>query len=547
MGFLRASLAKQTTATIGPGTLTLVANAGDTRSFQQAVGAGPVKVRAMLRGAGYFEHFRGTYTAPSTLTRDEVINSSNADTLVNIPSAAVSDVYLLDYAQFVNDPFTGNKTLTNKDASNSWIFGGSTAAALTLVGISTSLLDFWGFIKNVGTAPLTLTAAGADQIEDAGISAASVVFYPGQSGRVFLDGAAGLWRISRDGFGVAANANDIINGDIAIDQENAGASVAFTASQKFLADMFSGIGTGLTTQTISGQQVASSLSGCVKSLKFTVGGTGAAPAAAAYAIGIYKMEGFDAAKYLWGTANAKPITISFRDKSSVTGTYALAIRNSAGNRCYIASYNLTANIDTLVTLTIPGDTSGTWLTDKSVGMIISWDLGVGTNNSGAAGSWQAAGLFGLTGGTKLIATTGATKEISAIKAEPGYVATPFVPDLYQVVFAKVKRYLQKLGAAATFQYFGTITMRSTTSAYAMVAGVEEMREGVALSVSSPADFLIDVSTSGYVVTAIALAGSQAKSAGLLALTITSGPSAGASGIFQANNTTAAKITWDSRL
>jgi hypothetical protein len=196
MSFLRPSATKQTTSSIGTGTLALNVNSGDTRSFQTAMGSGPIKGRFMLRGQGYFEMFRGTFTAPSTLTRDEPLISSNANALVSIP-AGTTDVYLLDYAQFVVDSFSGSKTLTNSDIANTWVFTGSGASALTLPAISASLPDFWGFIRNAGTANLTLTAPGSDVIDETGTQTA--VFAPNDSGFLYLDTANTKWRIVRGG------------------------------------------------------------------------------------------------------------------------------------------------------------------------------------------------------------------------------------------------------------------------------------------------------------------------------------------------------------
>ena len=237
--------------------------------------------------------------------------------------------------------------------------------------------------------------------------------------------------------------NKFINGDMRIDQRNAGASVTLTNVSGFPVDRFNTISTGLTTQTVTGQQVASTLADSTKSVKLTVGGTGAAPAAAAYVVGGQKVEGLNCLDLLWGTASAKAITVSFRAKYSVTGTYGFSIRNSAGDRSYVVSFALTANTDTLVTATISGDTTGTWLTTNGTGINFFFDLGVGTTYSTTAGSWQAGNFFGLTAGTKLCATTGATAEITNLKLEVGSVATPFVPDDYSVSLRKCQRYYEK--------------------------------------------------------------------------------------------------------
>lgn len=258
----------------------------------------------------------------------------------------------------------------------------------------------------------------------------------------------------------APRPNLIINGNAAIDQRNNFAAINFT-NGTYRPDRFSGGSAGLTTQTITGEASGSSLAGCHRAFKFTVGGVGAAPAAGAYAYFNQCIEGLNSAALLWGTAQAKPIAISFRAKASVAGNYGLSVRNDAPDRNYIASIALAAGVDTFVALTIPGDTAGVWKTDNGIGIRFDFDLGIGATYSAAAGAWGAGNLFGLAGGTKLLATTGATLEISNIKIENGPTQTPYVVDDYEVAFAKCQRYYQRQ-ARGQFQYFADMGRADTT-------------------------------------------------------------------------------------
>lgn len=219
--------------------------------------------------------------------------------------------------------------------------------------------------------------------------------------------------------------NRIINGNMRFNNRNASVSVPFTNISTYILDRWYGNSSSLTTQTIAGQRVTSTLADFINSLKFTVGGTGAAPAAGAYAFCAQAIEGVNVSDLLWGTASAKTITVSFRAKCSVTGTYGLTILNGASNRSYVSSFALTAGVDTAVSLTIPGDTTGTWTTDTGIGLYVIFDLGVGTTRSVGAGVWSGTSALGLTGGTKLIATTGATFEVSGVQVELGSVATSY--------------------------------------------------------------------------------------------------------------------------
>jgi len=305
--------------------------------------------------------------------------------------------------------------------------------------------------------------------------------------------------------GPYTGANKIINGDMVIDQRNAGASTSITSGYK--VDRWNADLIGASTQTMTAQQVSDAPSGLLYSLKCTVGGTGAAPGAGMISGFTQPIEGLNITDLNWGTANAKTVTLSFWAKVSVAGTYGVALRNATGARGYVVSFVMTANTWTLVTSTVAGDQSGTWLTTNGIGLALYWDLGSGTTYSIAAGAWTATGnpALGLTGGTKIAATTGGTYQITGVKLEVGSIATPFVPDDYQVSFAKCQRYYQVrnnlnsniLGSFYLNTQFGggwslPVVMRSTpTITVASGAYYIVYRNNTSQALSS---FLVDTAT-----------------------------------------------------
>jgi hypothetical protein len=165
--------------------------------------------------------------------------------------------------------------------------------------------------------------------------------------------------------------------------------------------------------------------GFVNSLKITNVTGGAA--AAGDNLSVYQaIEGSNISDLAWGTSVAQPVTLSFYVLCSVTGTFGVAFRNSAANRSYVASYTVSAaNTWQLVTVTIPGDTSGTWLTTNGVGIYVSFALGVGSTFQTSAGSWQAGNVFAVTGQVNLCTTSGAVFQYTGVQLEKGSVATPF--------------------------------------------------------------------------------------------------------------------------
>ena len=236
--------------------------------------------------------------------------------------------------------------------------------------------------------------------------------------------------------------NRIINGNMVIDQRNAGASVTLTGTTAFPVDRFFAI-KQTSAATLTAQQSTVAPAGFTNSLLFTVS-TGASPAAGDINATWQTIEGFNVADLGWGTANAQSITVSFWVRSSVTGTYAFSFNNSSVNRFYVATYTVSAaNTLEYKTVTIPGDTSGTWLTDNGRGIQITWDLGYGSNFNGTAGVWGSSTVRRTSGSIQLIATTGATFYLTGVQLEVGSVATPFERRPYGTELSLCQRYYYK--------------------------------------------------------------------------------------------------------
>jgi hypothetical protein len=268
--------------------------------------------------------------------------------------------------------------------------------------------------------------------------------------------------------------NRIINGDMRIDQRNAGAAVSTDGS--FVVDRFK-FYEGVTSATATGQQSTDAPSGFKNSLVYTVG-TGASPGATDYAGIQQRIEGYNIADFGFGTSDAKTFTLSFWVKSSVTGTFGVSFRNSGSTRSYIDSYTInSANTWEYKTITITGDTSGTWSNDNEVGISCFFDLGVGSTYSTTAGSWQAGNFFGLTGGAKLSSTSGATFYITGVQLEAGSVATSFERRSYGTELQLCKRYYQRYtGGSGNYGYIGlTMGVGSGTNISVMFPFEQEMR------------------------------------------------------------------------
>jgi len=236
--------------------------------------------------------------------------------------------------------------------------------------------------------------------------------------------------------------NRIINGAMMIAQRG---TSAVTSSGSYPVDRFSI--TNTTDGAFSAQQDATAPTGFVNSLKYTVTTADSSLASTQVAFVRHKIEGTNVSDLAWGSASAKAVTLSFQVRSSVTGTFGGALRNSADDRSYPFSYSISsANTWETKSVTIAGDTSGTWLTTTGIGIQIIFSLGSGSSRVGTAGAWATAEYTGATGETNLMATLNATWYITGAQLEVGSVATPFERRDYGRELAMCQRYAYKLGA-----------------------------------------------------------------------------------------------------
>ena len=242
-----------------------------------------------------------------------------------------------------------------------------------------------------------------------------------------------------------ANPSLIINGAMTIDQRNGGSSVTPTADQTYVLDRF---GAGLSVASkFSLEQATTVPAGFKNSMKATVV-SAYTPGASEWFGFFQKVEGLNTSHLDFGTSNAKTLTLSFWVRSSVTGDYGFSLANSAQNRAYPVLYNISA-ADTweYKTITIAGDTSGTWLTTNGIGLILLWSLGAGSSYLQTADAWGAGLGLGTTGQTNWITNAAATFYITGVKLEVGETATPFDhSESYGETLAKCQRYYQSLSA-----------------------------------------------------------------------------------------------------
>ena len=245
-----------------------------------------------------------------------------------------------------------------------------------------------------------------------------------------------------------SGANLIINGDMRIAQR--GTSFATLTSGQYTLDRWNCILSGGGAVTITQDVDVPSGVGLEYSLKVDVTTADALGAAGDQYTLSYTVEGYDAAVLGFGDSGAQNMTLSFWVKSPKTGQHTVAFQNEAQNRVYLGTYTVNvADTWEYKTITVAGDTTGTWTKTNGYGLTMYWALGMGsTNGGGTAGSWGTTQKKGSTGDVNVMDNVANDFFLSGCKLEIGNAATTFVPDDYATALAKCQRYYQVIHSGA---------------------------------------------------------------------------------------------------
>ena len=300
----------------------------------------------------------------------------------------------------------------------------------------------------------------------------------------------------------------IINGGMVIDQRNAGASVAVT-SELYTLDRW------YFANTVSGKLTCQQNAGSVtppSGFKNYLGVT----SASAYSVltgDLFALkqgiEGFNTADLGFGAAGASTVTLSFWVRSSLTGTFGASLVNNAFDRSYVFTYTInSANTWEYKTVTIAGDTSGTWVgATNGIGLRLYWNLGSGsTYSGGTANTWNSGGYSAPSGTTSVVGTNGATFYITGVQLEKGSTATSFDYRPYGTELQLCQRYYEVSGfglagawESASHVQLGwsfstpkrttaTLTLLKTNPTVTQVGIADRTGSGSALTVSAGASY-----------------------------------------------------------
>ena len=345
-----------------------------------------------------------------------------------------------------------------------------------------------------GTVTVTLPAASGTMVVTGSSPSLANVTATGNlsvSGNTTLGDAStdtvlmtGAPSIGGAGYGMGMGfRNRIINGAMMIDQRNAGASVTgndgvytldrtfviATQSSKFTVQQNAGAVTPPDGFRNYFGVTSSSAYSLLSSDHFTL---------------CQRIEGFNTADMMFGTATAATFTLSFWVRSSLTGTFGGLLANHPADRCYLYSYTINAaNTWEKKTITVAGDTTGTWATDNTRGLQVMFCLGAGSSYVGATGSWSSTYALGPTGQTNVLGTSGATFYITGVQLEKGSTATSFDYRPYGTELALCQRYC--LALTSVYTGMGAGIWYSTTGAITTMQFPVAMRATPTLTTSSP--------------------------------------------------------------
>lgn len=244
--------------------------------------------------------------------------------------------------------------------------------------------------------------------------------------------------------------NYVINGAMQISQENGSTSGAFAPAGYFPVDNFVGYISGSTGTATIIQLAAATPAGSPNRIQAYCSAVDTVVGATDMMWIEHRIEGLRFADLRYGSAAfTKTTTLQFGVNAQAAGTYCVTFLNSASNRSYVAEYVVTAGEagnDVVKSVTIPGDTTGTWVKDTGVGLKIRWALMVGSTYQQAAGAWGTGSVMGSPNQINFMAANN-TFELFDVSLTEGTAAPAFqVPD-YISELALCQRYWERCTAA----------------------------------------------------------------------------------------------------
>jgi hypothetical protein len=341
--------------------------------------------------------------------------------------------------------------------------------------------------------------------------------------------------------------NLIINGAMTVDQRNSGSAVS-APHNTYTIDRLNVYQSGDAAYSV--QQVSDVVpDGFANSAKIacTTADTNGFGATDYYML-THNFEYNQTRSLEFGTSSAKKVTLSFYVRSNLTGTFSGALEAGDGGRHYVFEYTInSANTFERKSITIPGDTSGTWTgTFNARGMKIRLALALGADYDGTAGTWGTDESYGSTNQTNFFSSTSNVFFITGFQLEIGGVATAFQHEDFGTTLEKCQRYYNRMGADAAYSFYGACFNSSTTVGKVQIMFPVEMRAAPTLGNSTPASLQLYTAAGSIALTAISI-NNPSTWGTAVDTSVSSGLTAGQSAQLIANNNAAAYLEFKAEL
>ena len=278
--------------------------------------------------------------------------------------------------------------------------------------------------------------------------------------------------------------NLIINGAMTVSQRG----TSFADLSGYGLDRFQVGSSDSAAVTVTQDTTVPSGEGFKNSMKFDVTTADTSLGASEYYQFFQKIEGQNMAHLMWGTSDAKSVTLSFWCRSNKTGIYPVTFLNNATNRFNPNNFTISsANTWEKKTITVSGDTTGTWLTTNGIGMYVIWNLALGSNfDDGTNGTW-GTGDYSSGGNVNFLDSTSNEFYLTGIQLEEGDVATAFEHEDFGTTLAKCQRYYYRIGGAGTYHRYAVGSCQGTNSCGTVIySPAGEMRDTPTLETTGTA-------------------------------------------------------------
>ena len=232
--------------------------------------------------------------------------------------------------------------------------------------------------------------------------------------------------------------NKIINGAMSVSQR--GSTFTGVANSAYTLDRWVHGKVGAVVGDITQNADVPSNNEFLYSLRHTVTTADASIAAGDFMFIAQRIEGHNVRDLIGNT-----FVISFWVRSSVTGTYCVALQNSGANRSYISEYTISAaNTWEYKTITISGGliTAGTWDWTNGIGLDMRFTVASGSTFQTTANAWQTGQFLATSAQANGIGTIGNIFAITGVQLERGTAASTFEHRQGQVEVALCKRYFE---------------------------------------------------------------------------------------------------------